>query len=234
LKGVGANLHDHSAVYLEFAGTDELRDEMARFGETNWLPEEQTIAKARSSQCKEAFDLHIYPEGGPYANGRTAWTFSMPVACMTPRSRGRMLLTSADPEAHPVFEHGYLADVDRADLRVLADGIAIAREITDQPALRALIGPELAPGPDLSGRDAIERWIDRTVAHYYHPVGTCKMGPATDERAVVDARGKIHGLEGAYVADCSIMPVIPRANTNIPAAVVGERIASWLAHTADA
>ncbi len=57
------------------------------------------------------------------------------------------------------------------------------------------------------------------------------MGPATDPMAVVDARGKIHGLDGGYVADCSIMPVIPRANTNVPAAVVGERIASWLARS---
>jgi choline dehydrogenase len=228
LPGVGANLHDHPAVYLEFAGTDRLRAEMAAFAESSWLPEEQTIAKARSSQCAEAFDLHIYPEGGPYDNGRTAWSFSMPIACMTPRSRGRMLLASADPEAHPVFEHGYLSDVDRVDLRVLADGIEIAREMTNQPALRAYIGGELAPGSEISGRAALERWADRTVAHYYHPVGTCKMGPATDPMAVVDPRGKLHGIEGCYVADCSIMPVIPRANTNIPAAVVGERIASWL------
>jgi choline dehydrogenase len=54
------------------------------------------------------------------------------------------------------------------------------------------------------------------------------MGPAGDPEAVVDPSGKLHGLDGGYVADCSIMPVIPRANTNIPAAVVGERIASWL------
>lgn len=228
LTGVGENLHDHSAAYLEFAGTDDLRCQMTAFRETNWMPEEQTIAKARSSQCTDAFDLHIYPEGGPYANDRSAWSFIMPVACMTPQSRGRLLLTSSDPDAAPVFEHGYLSDVDRADLRVLADGIEIAREITNQPQLRELIGPEWAPGLDIGSRDQLERWIERMVVHYYHPVGTCKMGPVSDARAVVDPRGKIHGLEGAYVADCSIMPVIPRANTNIPAAVVGERIASWL------
>jgi choline dehydrogenase len=54
------------------------------------------------------------------------------------------------------------------------------------------------------------------------------MGPASDPDAVVDARGRVHGLEGLFVADCSIMPVIPRANTNVPAVVAGERIASWL------
>jgi choline dehydrogenase len=66
------------------------------------------------------------------------------------------------------------------------------------------------------------------VVHYYHPVGTCKMGVASDPGAVVDPCGKIHGLEGGYIADCSIIPVIPRANTNIPAIVIGERIASRL------
>jgi choline dehydrogenase len=54
------------------------------------------------------------------------------------------------------------------------------------------------------------------------------MGPASDPSAVVDARGKIHGLDNAYVADASIMPVIPRANTNLPALVIGERIARWM------
>jgi choline dehydrogenase len=229
LLGVGRNLHDHSAAYLEFAGTDELRDRMTAFGKDHWMPEEQSIAKARSSQCTEAFDLHIYPEGGPYANGRTTWSFIMPIACMTPRSRGRLCLTSSDAEATPSFEHGYLSDVDRADIRVLGDGIEIGREITNQPALRALIGTEVAPGLDIRTRRQVEDWIDRVVVHYYHPVGTCKMGPASDPDAVVDSRGKIHGLEGGYVADCSVMPVIPRANTNIPAAVVGERIAAWLA-----
>ena len=229
LSGVGENLHDHSAAYLQFAGTDELREKMTAFGHDHWMPEEQSIAKARSSQCSEAFDLHLYPEGGPYAQNRTAWSFIMPIACMTPKSRGRLTLRSGDPEAAPVFEHGYLSDVDGADIRVLADGIEIGRTITNQPAPRSLIGEELAPGPDISSRADVENWLNSVVAHYYHPVGSCKMGPMNDPAAVVDSRGKLHGLEGGYVADCSIMPIIPRANTNIPAAVVGERIAGWLA-----
>ena len=64
--------------------------------------------------------------------------------------------------------------------------------------------------------------------HYYHPVGTCRMGLAREREAVVDARGRVHGLDNLYVADASIMPVIPRANTNMPALVVGLRIAQWL------
>jgi choline dehydrogenase-like flavoprotein len=65
-------------------------------------------------------------------------------------------------------------------------------------------------------------------AEDYHPVGTCKMGPADDPRAVVDARGQVHGLEGLYVADASIMPVIPRANTNVPTLIVAEKLAAHL------
>lgn len=230
LHGVGENLHDHPAVYLQFPGTDELKAQMRAFGETNWLPEEQTIAKLRSSRCTEAFDIHIYPEGSPYATNSDGWSFIMPVACMTPKSRGRLSLASIDPDVPPVLDHGYLNDVDGADRFVIADGVEIGRTITSQPELRALIGEELAPGPAIRTRAELERWIDDVVVHYYHPVGTCKMGPSSDGTAVVDPRGRIHGLQNAYVADCSVMPVVPRANTNIPAAVVGERIARWLAN----
>jgi choline dehydrogenase len=86
------------------------------------------------------------------------------------------------------------------------------------------IGHEIPPTANCRDRESIRR----TCAHYFHPVGTCKMGPASDPAAVVDARGKVHGWDNLYVADASIMPVIPRANTNLPALVVGERIAGWL------
>jgi choline dehydrogenase len=66
------------------------------------------------------------------------------------------------------------------------------------------------------------------LLHYYHPVGTCKMGPSSDPLAVVDARGQLHSVEGLFVADASIMPIIPRANTNIPCVVVGEKMATHL------
>lgn len=229
LPGVGENLHDHSDANLVFTGTDATRAMLEAYRTEHWMPEEQSIAKARSSACTEAFDLHIYPVAGPNAKEPSGWSFLIPVACMTPKSRGRLTLPNTDPEAKPTLDHGFLTDVDRADLRVLADGIELAREIANQPGLREMLGNEAAPGQGIQTRAELEAWLPNVVAHYYHPVGTCKMGPASDPMAVVDPRGKIHGLDGGYVADCSIMPVIPRANTNIPAAVVGERIAHWLA-----
>lgn len=229
LPGVGRNLHDHPRITINYPGTPELVARMTAFGETSWMPEEQSIAKARSSHCREGFDLHLFPVGGPRADTESGWRWEMPVACMTPQSRGSLTLRSADPEAAPRIDHCYLGDVDGADRRVLADGLRIARELAAQPEIRSLLGAVSEPGSGVASAAEIDAWIDRTCLHYYHPVGTCKMGPAKDPEAVVDARGKVHGLDGLYVADAAIMPVIPRANTNIPAAVVGARIAGWLA-----
>jgi choline dehydrogenase len=228
LPGVGKNLHDHPSASLEFAGSEALRTMMSEHGKSNWSPEEQAIAKLRSSRCEDdAFDLHLYPVGGPYTPAPSGWRFAFPVACMTPRSRGELRLTGTDPEAALAIDHQYLGDLDSHDVAVLVDGIKIAKEITRQGPLAALLGEELAPFAGV-GKSDLEARVRAVVEHYYHPVGTCKMGPASDSDTVVDNSGAVHGLEGVYVADCSIMPVVPRANTNIPAIVVGERIASFL------
>jgi len=230
LPGVGRNLHDHPSVSIAHAGTPELERRMATFGAANWMPEEQTIAKLRSSAHpagEPGFDLHLYPVGGPAPGGADGWRWVFPIACMTPRARGSVRLRPGDPQARPVIDHRYLQDPDGHDRAVLRAGLELAREIIGQSPLRELVGPETAPGPGIGGA-ALARWIDGTVAHYYHPVGTCAMGPDGDPMAVTDARGRVHGLDNLYVADCSIAPVIPRANTNIPAVVIGQRIAGHL------
>ena len=66
------------------------------------------------------------------------------------------------------------------------------------------------------------------VGIYYHPACSCRMGPPDDATAVVDPRGRVHGLDGLYVCDVSICPVIMRANTNLPAVMLAERMASWI------
>ena len=96
LPGVGRNLHDHPSVLVGFAGTPELEGRMADFAASRWTPEEQTIAKARSSRCAEGFDLHLYPVGGPDPDNPDDWRWWLLVACMTPRSRGSVTLRSAD------------------------------------------------------------------------------------------------------------------------------------------
>jgi choline dehydrogenase-like flavoprotein len=228
LHGVGRNLHDHPRVSLSYTGTRELEQMASVFARDHWMPEEQTIAKAQSSRCTRAFDLHIYPVGGPDTATRTGWRWTIEVACLTPRSRGALRIASAESSAPPIINHRYLSDPDDEDLRVMADGVALAREFAAKPALSRLVGSEISAGSSATSRGEVESFVRQNCLHYFHPVGTCRMGPANDRAAVVDSRGRIHGLDNAYVADASIMPVIPRANTNIPALVIGERIARWL------
>ena len=95
--------------------------------------------------------------------------------------------------------------------------------------MRELALQELYPGTNRSESDTdLEAAVLAEVESYHHPVGTCRMGPATDRMTVVDSQGKVHGIEGLWVVDASIMPTIPAANTNLPTIVVAERCAAWL------
>jgi len=91
--------------------------------------------------------------------------------------------------------------------------------MTEQPVLAEQLGASVP-------RDAHP--LD-SIATYCHPAGTCKMGPVTDPAAVVDHRGEVHGMRGLHVADASIMPAITRGNINLPTAMIGARIAAFLA-----
>jgi choline dehydrogenase len=223
---VGKNLHDHPAVYLKFSGTPQLVAAMLDFVTRGGvLFSEQTIAKFRSKYCTTAYDLHLFPVGGQFTDTADSWEFLLPVANMTPLSRGSVQLTSADPFATLKIDTAYLSDPDGRDLAILWNGIELVRDYACQAPLAGLVGEEIAPTVHYKTPEDVRS----DNMHYYHPVGTCKMGPESDPAAVVDGRGKVHGVDNLYVADASIMPVIPRANTNIPALVVGERIAAWLA-----
>jgi choline dehydrogenase len=223
LPGVGRNLHDHPLVEIDLAGTDRLRTLLDRAAASRFVPEEQTLGKLRSRHAEGPYDLHVIPVAAPEHSllaGRTL----IAVGAMEPRSRGRLTLASSDPAAVPLIDHGYLSDPEGHDLEALVEGVALARELAATEPLRSLVGEELTPGSDAD----LRRAIVRTHVHYYHPVGTCAMGRPDDPLAVCDGRGRLHGLERVVVADCSLMPVVPRANTNVPAVVVGERIADAL------
>ena len=223
LPGVGRNLHDHPAVSLKYPGTELLsaRMDTALAAGTPAFTE-QSIAKLRSDRCVEAFDPHVFPTTAPAPGRDGRWECGLGVANMAPKSRGRLTLQDRSPDAAPIIDTGYLSDPDDADLAVLMDGVEITRQIAAHQPLADLIGDESAETAALVSPEAVRRGS----LHYYHPVGTCKMGPASDRLAVVDAQGKVHGIDNLYVADASIMPVVPRANTNLPALMLAERIVS--------
>jgi choline dehydrogenase-like flavoprotein len=147
---------------------------------------------------------------------------------LAPRSRGELRLRSKDPLALPWLDAGAL--VDPEDVRLLREGVRLARRILGAPSLAALVSHELEPDASLAGDD--DAIIDARVRRYaktvYHPGGTCKMG--VDPMAVVDTRLRVHGVQGLRVADVSIMPVIPRGNTNAGTIMIAERAADFMRH----
>jgi choline dehydrogenase len=220
LPGVGRNLHDQPCVELWYEGSGELIGQMDRHeAETGWRPHEQAIAKFPSAGCRDGFDMHIYPVGG-YGAQISSWFWFLGVACLTPLSRGSVRLTGPGLDDRLAIDHRYLSDPDGYDRARLAEGIERVRDLVQASELRRLLGRELRPGPEAS--------LDSAAVHYYHPVGSCKMGPAGDPDAVVDSEGRVHGIDGLYVADASLMPSVTSGNTNMPVAVIGERIARSL------
>ena len=128
-----------------------------------------------------------------------------------------------------MIDHRYLSDCGGYVRARLAEGLERVREVAQVPHLRRLLGRRSRRAPDVSGGAAIERFLDHAAVHYYHPAGSCKMGPPGDPDSVVDSEGRVHGIDGLYVADASLMlAVTSGSNTNMPTAVIGERIARSL------
>ena len=228
LPGVGRNLHDQPCVEVHYEGSDDLIEMMERHQvETGWRPDEQVIAKFPSTECRQGFDLHIYPVGG-YSKDASKWYWFLGAACLTPLSRGSVRLTGPSLDDKLAIDHRYLSDSAGYDRARLAEGVERVRAVAEAPELRRLLGRETRPGPEVTGKKAIERFLDHAAVHYYHPAGSCKMGPASDPESVVDSEGRVHGIDGLYVADASLMPAVISGNTNMPTTVIGERIARSL------
>ncbi len=226
LPGVGENLHDQPFLLMSWEGSDRMRVEMDAARAGGWAPDEQAMGKAASSVETEAFDLHFLPYSPTHRGDEKRW--SIGTSALLPRSRGFVRLRSTDPEAKPIIDHRFLTDPEGLDVAMLMDGAEILRDLAATPALAPLVGREIHPGPDTFTREALAAHLYANPDNYWHPVGTCRMGVEGDPLAVVDARGRVHGVEGLRVADCAIMPRVPRATTAMPAIVVGENIARML------
>ncbi|MBU6299830.1 MAG: choline dehydrogenase, partial [Alphaproteobacteria bacterium] len=141
-------------------------------------------------------------------------------ACqLRPQSRGFISLKSTDPLAAPLIQPNYLETEE--DLRVLREGVKIARDVFAQPAFDNYRGPELMPGAHVRNDDAIDIFVRKTAETLYHPVGTAKMGK--DANSVVDSQLRVHGVDGLRVIDASVMPTLVSGNTNAPTIMIAER-----------
>jgi choline dehydrogenase len=217
LAGVGENLIDHAKVHVALKPTGALvlpdRDV--------YVP--QALLKARSSMAADDhWDLHIVPTAGPeedrYGRFVGPLAVSLHVFVLTPRSRGIVRARSLDPLAAPLIEPRYFTDPDGRDRQVAMEGVDLAHKLAETAPVSELA--TLTPWSP-ARREA----IGEVAEGYWHPVGTCAMGPADAPAAVADADGRVHGLSNVYIGDASLMPVIPRANTHLTTVAVAARVA---------
>jgi choline dehydrogenase len=180
----------------------------------------------RSDPAQERANLefHVQPLsldrfGDPL---HTFGAITLSVCNLRPTSRGSVRLRSADAQDKPRIALNYLSTPE--DRLVAADGIRAARRIMAQSALQRFTPQELLPG-DKVGDDpeSLAKAAGDIGTTIFHPVGTAKMGVAGDPDAVVDARLRVHGIEGLRVIDASIMPTITSGNTNTPTAMIAQR-----------
>nr|WP_281392563.1 GMC family oxidoreductase [Sphingobium jiangsuense] len=141
------------------------------------------------------------------------------VVCLArPQSRGRLSLRSADPLAPPVIRHELLGVED--DVDQIMDGIRHVRRILDHPLMRGYITEDVRPDRAMEG-EALRAYVHLAGFPLYHPVGTCRIGG--EEDGVVDADLRLRGVEGLWVADASVMPMLPVGNTNATAIMIGDK-----------
>jgi choline dehydrogenase-like flavoprotein len=144
---------------------------------------------------------------------------------LRPKSRGKIELRSRDPNDPIRFTTGFLSDQD--DLKLLIEGVKVARKILRQPALQAVIKEELKPGAaaELPEKKILDH-VMQTAKTVYHPCGTCRMG--TDETAVVDPQLRVRGVPRLRICDASIMPRLTSGNTNAPTIMIADRCADFV------
>lgn len=143
--------------------------------------------------------------------------FALRVCQLKPRSVGEIRLTSRDPQDAPLIDPRFLSD--STDLEALADGVARSAEVLQNGEMRRYLDQAVDRDATSTDRKTLHNWVRKTAETVYHPVGTCRMGADAD--AVVDSMLRVRGVENLRVADASIMPTIPRGNTNLICMAIG-------------
>jgi choline dehydrogenase len=231
---VGRNLQDHPVVTLAWeadgdslaaamtAENIELYEREGRGPLTSTVVEAGAFVRTRAELQAPDIQLHFFPVALPGSHfgppvGAHGYTLGPTLLC--PSSRGSVSLRNALPHTKPRIVHNYLtSDEDR---RSIFDGVRLALEIASRLALREITGAEIAVPRSDSDAD-LDEFVKQRTQTIFHPVGTCAMG------SVLDAELRVLGVEGLRVADASVMPTVPRGNTNAPTIMVAEKAADMI------
>lgn len=219
VAGIGANLCDHPAL----AAVATVRDPSILDADQ---PIVQTILRYTAEGSDKRNDLQIEafsfsPRGGELS------TFAVAAVLEQANGTGVLRLKSADPHDGPTVEQRFCEDAE--DVRRLTQAFRDSVRFLQAKPLSQLVDRVIFPNLSVPlGDDTIEGLLKRFAASGFHPCGTVKMGAANDPLAVVDQFGRMHAAEGLVVADASIMPSVPRANTNLTSIMIGEMVGEWL------
>ena len=241
LAGVGENLQDHLQLRMAFKvqgvrtmnewsnslfGKAQMALEYAlhRTGPLTMAPSQLgAFAKSDATQSTANIQYHVQPlsldKFGDPPHKFPAFTAS--VCNLRPLSRGFVRIKSADPHTYPVIQPNYLST--EHDRNVAVDSMKLTRKIATAEALAKYRPEEFMPGPLVQTDEEMADAAGDIGTTIFHPVGTCKMGPASDVDAVVDARLRVHGIARLRVVDASIMPTITSGNTNSPTVMIAEQ-----------
>ena len=241
LQGVGRNLHDHPDFVLKFKCLQPVSfwpktKPLAKLAAgVQWLLTRkgivasnlfEAVACVRSGPGVEFPDLQLIIS--PIAVDDRTWApipehaFQIHVGLMRAHSRGRITLRNADPASPPHILVNYLQDP--RDRVLLHKGIRLIRELVDQPAFADLRGAEIFPVKTLQSDADLDGVLNTHINTQWHLSGTARMGAVQDRGAVVDAVGRVHGMDALRVVDASIMPAVTNGNTNAPTIMIAEKL----------
>ena len=249
LPGVGENLQDHLQIRAVFKvhGAQTLNTLanswlgkarigleylVNRSGPMSMAPSQLgAFTRSDVSQPHPNLEYHVQPLSldafGQPLHRFPAFTAS--VCNLNPTSRGTVRLRSPRAEDAPAIAPNYLATPE--DRQIAAESLRLTRRIVAMPALAKYRPEEFKPGVQYRSDDELARLAGDIGTTIFHPVGTAKMGPASDPLAVVDARLRVHGVANLRIADASVMPRITSGNTNAPTSMIAERAANWIAES---
>lgn len=210
--GVGENLMDHAEGLIVWEAAAEVPDTCA----TGW-DAGAAVRLYPESPARPDVLMHFPVEA--VADHAVAYGITMPDRIVSiapnvakPHSRGRICITSDDPDCPPGIDYRYFSDPDGHDEAVLVAGVRAARRIAATEPMAGWLVREVFPGPQAQSDDELSRALRATHQTVYHVCGTARMGADDDPLAVCDSRLRVRGVAGLRVVDASVLPTIPSVN----------------------
>ena len=252
LPGVGENLQDHLQIRLSFECSKPIttNDQLNSWIGTTKLGLEWLLyrsgplavginqggcfmralkhADGRPVANTPDIQFHVSTLSADMAGGKVHpySGFTMSVCQLRPESRGHVRIRSQDPFEPPSMQPNYLST--ELDRRTNIAAVRAAREIAQTSAMAPYVKQEIKPGPAQQSDEELLEFCRNNGATIFHPSGTCSMGPAQNPMSVVDARLRVHGVQGLRVVDCSVMPTLVSGNTNAPVVMMAEKAADLI------